>query len=89
MNASFEKFFEKSLRALSSQNWTWDGVESEGEEEEDASKRKGFQDGVDFRLGAIEQLTKERERKKGTNRKAPKVQYKNIKKWRYVCMKNA
>ena len=75
-----EKFSEKSLHALSSQKQTKDGVESAGEEEKDSPKRRGFRDGVDFRLGAIEQLTKERERKKGTNRKAPKVQYKNIKK---------
>ena len=54
MNASFEKFFEKSLRALSSQNWTWDGVESEGEEKEAAPERRGFRARVDFRLGAIE-----------------------------------
>ena len=31
-------------------------------EEEDAPERRGFWDGVDFHLGAIEQLTKERER---------------------------
>ena len=37
----------------------------EGVEEEDAPKRRGFWDGVDFRLGAIEQLTeRKRERKK-------------------------
>ena len=32
------------------------------ESEVDALERKGFQDGVDLYLGAIEQLTKERER---------------------------
>ena len=50
-----EKFSEKSFRALSSRNWMWDGVGSEGEEEEDDSKRRGFRDVVDLRLGAIEQ----------------------------------
>ena len=50
-----EKFSEKSLWALSSRNLTWDGVGSEGEEEEDDSKRRGFRDVVDLRLGAIEQ----------------------------------
>ena len=45
----------------------WDGVELAEGEEEDAPKRRGFQDGVDFCLGAIEQLTerkRERERDK-------------------------
>ena len=64
-----EKFSEKSLRTLSSQNLTWDGVGSEGEEGEDAPEQRGFQDGVDFRLGAIEQLT---ERKKERERQAEK-----------------
>ena len=35
-----------------------DGVWSEGEEEEEeASERRGFQDGMDLRLGAMMQLT--------------------------------
>ena len=34
------------------------------ESEVDALERKGFWDEVDFRLGAIEQLTKERERER-------------------------
>ena len=40
---------------------------SEGKEEEDASERRGFQDEVDLRLGAIEQTNarlRERERKR-------------------------
>ena len=49
-------------------------------EKEDASERKGFRDEVDFRLGAIEQLMKEREREKGQTEKHQTVQYKNIKK---------
>ena len=59
-----EKFSKKSLRTLSSQNLTWDGVGSEGEEGEDAPEQRGFQDEVDFRLGAIEQLMKEKERER-------------------------
>ena len=58
-----EKFFKKSLKALSSRNLMWDGVELAEGEEEDAPKRRGFQDGVDFCLGATEQLT-ERKRKR-------------------------
>ena len=39
---------------------------------EDVPERRGFWDGVDFRLGAIEQLTeRKREREKETRRKAP------------------
>ena len=35
----------------------WEGVGSEGEEEEDALEWKGFRDGVDLHLGAMTQLT--------------------------------
>ena len=68
-----EKFFEMSLQALSPQNRTWDGVGSEGEEEEDAPKWRGFRDGVDIRLGAITQLTKKKDREK--ERQAEKHQH--------------
>ena len=85
--ACLEKFSEKSCRALSSWNRTWEGV---GSEEENALKRRGFQDGVDFHLGAIEQLTK-RMREKERERHAEKHQsqsiYKNIENVRYVYMK--
>ena len=64
-----EKFSENSLRALSSQNRMWEEVVSE---EEDASERNEFWDELDFRLGAIEQLTKERGRET-THKKAPKT----------------
>ena len=61
-----EKFSKKSLRALSSWNRTREGLVLK---EEDAPKRRGFWDGVNFRLGAIEQLTKRnRERKKHTKK---------------------
>ena len=56
---------------------------SEGEEEEDAPERRGFRDGVDLRLCAIEQLTKrkrKRERERGTNQKVP-TQININKKW--------
>ena len=46
-----EKFSEKSFRALSSWNLTYEGVESE----EDAPEQRGLWDGADLRLGAIEQ----------------------------------
>ena len=63
-----EKFFEKSDLAFSSRNLTWKGVGLE----EDAPERRGFWDGVDFRLSAIEQLTeRKREKEKVTHRKAP------------------
>ena len=65
-----EKFSEKSLWALSSRNRIEEGV---GSEEEDALERRGFWDGVDLRLGAIKQLTQEREIKgeRETIRKVP------------------
>ena len=65
-----EKFSEKSLRALSSWNRMCDGAGLVGGEEENASERRGFRDRVDFRLGAIKQLTRERERnmQKSTNK---------------------
>ena len=59
-----EKFSENSFRALSSWNRTEEGV---GSEEEDALERRGFWDGVDFRLGAMMQLT-ERKREKEKER---------------------
>ena len=46
-----EKFSENALKASSSRNRT---VEGEGLEDEEAPERKGFQVGVDLRLGAID-----------------------------------
>ena len=63
-----EKFSKNSLRALSSWNYTWEGMVSE---KEDAPEQRGFWDKVDFSLGAIEQLTKERE-KEGDKQKSTK-----------------
>ena len=45
-----EKFSENALKASSSRNRT---LEGEGSVEEEASERRGFQAGVDLRLGAI------------------------------------
>ena len=69
-----EKFFEKSLRAFSSWNRIEEGV---GSEEEDALECRGFWDGVDLHLGAMKQLTQERETEgeRETIRKAPTRQY--------------
>ena len=47
----------------------WEGA---GSKEVDAPKQRGFWDGVDLRLGAIEQTnTREREGEKKTRSKAP------------------
>ena len=59
-----QKFSKKSFRASLSWNQTKEGV---GSEEEDAPECKGFWDGVDLHLGAIEQANarkKERERER-------------------------
>ena len=45
-----EKFSENALKASSSWNQT---VEGEGSVDEEAPERRGFQAGVDLRLGAI------------------------------------
>ena len=72
-----EKFSKKSFRALSSRNRTEKGV---GLEEEDAPEHRGFWDGVDLCLGAIEH-TNARKREGEREREAEKHQtnqYKNI-----------
>ena len=59
-----EKFSKKAFRASFSRNQICDGV---GSEDEDVPERKGFWDGVDLRLGAIDTTNvnrKERERKR-------------------------
>ena len=62
-----QKFSEKSFWVLSSRNRTEEGV---GLEEENAPKRRGFQDGVELRLGAIKQTNaRRREREKETIKK--------------------
>ena len=59
-----EKFSENALKASSSQTRT---VEGEGSEEEEAPERRGFQAGVNLRLGAID--TTNVNRFKGKRRK--------------------
>ena len=46
-------------------------------EEEDALNRRGFWDGVDFRLGTIEQLMKERGRERDTQKSTNNINIKN------------
>ena len=76
-----QKFSKKSFQASSSRNRREEGV---GLEKEDAPECKGFWDGVDLHLGAIEQANarkKERERERKTIRKVPTTAvYKNVKK---------
>ena len=73
-----QKFSKKSFRALSSWNQTWEGV---GLEEEDALERRGFWDGVDLRLGAIEQANRrERKRERERQRETKKYQHRSISK---------
>ena len=86
----WEKFFEKACQASLSQNRMWEGVESE--DEDDALERKGFWDGVDLRLGAIDttNVNKKRGREIKTIRKAPKqFKYSKYIEMECVCMGNA
>ena len=46
-----KKFYENALKASSSRTWTLEGKESV---EEEAPEWRGFQAGVDLRLGAID-----------------------------------
>ena len=58
-----EKFSENSIKTSSSWNRT---LEGEGSEDEEAPERKGFQAGVDLRLGVIDttNVNKNRGRKR-------------------------
>ena len=85
-----EKFSEKACWASSSQNRIWEGVGLE--DEDDALERKGFWDGVDLRLGAIDMtnVNKKKGRERKTIRKAPKqFIYSKYIEMEYVCMSNA
>ena len=66
-----EKFSEKSFWASSSRNRIWKAV---GSEEDDAPKRRGFRDGVDLSLSAIDttNVNRMRGRERETIRKVPK-----------------
>ena len=59
-----EKFSKNALKASSSRNRT---LEGEGLEDEEALDRRGFQAGVDLRLGVID--TTNVNRNKGRKRK--------------------
>ena len=71
-----QKFFEKSFRASSS----WNQIEEVvGSEEEDVLERRGFLDGVDLHLGAIEQTNaRKRERERERVRQSEKYQHNSI-----------
>ena len=64
---------------------TWEGI---GSEEEDALKRRGFQDEADLCLGATCRLS-ERKRERDTQKSTNQQQYQRERKEWYVCMKNA
>ena len=85
-----EKFSEKALRASSSQNQICDGVRSE---EVDAPKQRGFWDGANLRLGAIDTTNVNDKRGRERERRSEKSQHisniTSILKREYVCMGNA
>ena len=66
-----EKFSKNALKASSSRIQI---VEGEGSEDEEALERRGFQVGVDLRLGAIDMINvnRNRGRKRKYNKKSPK-----------------
>ena len=85
-----EKFFENALKASSSWNRT---LEGEGSEDEGALERRGFQVGVDLRLGAIDMTNINRKRGRERKRQLEKSQaatiISHIMKRKYVCIGNA
>ena len=84
-----EKFSENALWASSSRNRRERGAELEDEE---ALERRGFQSGVDLRLGAIDttNVNRKRGREKETIRKVPKqFTILRICEKKYICMENA
>ena len=85
-----EKFSKNALKASSSWNQT---LEGEGSEDEEAPERRGFQAGVDLRLGTIDTTNvnkKKREKKKRQSEKSQATSIiSNILRKRYVCMGNA
>ena len=85
-----EKFSENALKASSSRNRT---LEKEGSVDEEALEQRGFQAGVDLRLGAIYMTNINRFRGKKREEQSEKSQaisiISNILKIRYVCKGNA
>ena len=83
-----ENFSEKSFRASSSWNRIW-GVRLE---EDDAPEWKGFQDGVDLHLGAIDTTNvnrKKGEKERQSDKSQSNSNITSILKREYVCMGNA
>ena len=66
-----EKFFENALKASSSRNRT---VEGQGSVDEEASERRGFQAGVDLRLGVIDTTNVNRFRERRREKQSEKSQ---------------
>ena len=66
-----EKFSKNALKASSSRNQIWDSV---GLEDEEALEWRGFQAGVDLRLGTIDTINvnRKRERERKDNQKSSK-----------------
>ena len=68
-------------------------LEGEGSKDEEASKRKGFQAGVDLGLGVIDTTNVNRNRGRKRKEQSEKSQatsiISNILKRRYICMGNA
>ena len=84
-----EKFCENALKASSSRNRT---LEGEGSVEEEASERRGFQAGVDLRLGAINMTNVNRfrgRRRKKQSEKSQAVQIYQIYEKRVHMLGNA
>ena len=70
-----EKFSENALRASSSWNRT---LEGEGLEDEEALEGRGFQVGVDLRLGAIDMTNVNRIRGRKREEQSEKSQVTSI-----------
>ena len=66
-----KKFSENALKASSSRNRT---LEGEGSIDEEAPERKGFQAGVDLRLGAIDMTNVNRFRGRRKEEQSEKFQ---------------
>ena len=73
-----EKFSERAFRVSSSRNQIWEEV---GSEDEDAPEQRGFLDGVDLHLDAIDKTNvkrKEGERERQSEKSQAVQIYQNI-----------
>ena len=89
MNISSRKVLREVFRAFSSWNRIEEGV---GLDEKDALERRGFWDGTDLRLGAIDMTNvnrKERKRERQSEKSQHISNIASILKIEYVCMGNA